>query len=395
MKRNVLLLIGSFEQGGSERQAVQLARLLCESGRYNLRVACLDGRGVLRAEIERLGLGEMPEFKLNSFYGLNMLKQLHRAARFMRKNRIDVVQTFDFYTNVFGMMAATMARVRVRIAAKRETEGVRTPTQKWVERRAFNLAHAIVANAQAVCDRLIAEGVRPEKIVTIHNWLDLERVAPPVGFEREETLRAFNLPDGLRFVTIVANMRNEVKDHRTFLRAARRVAEAVSDVGFALAGEGELMEALKREAAELGLRERAFFLGRCERVAELLAISDVCVLSSKAEGFSNSILEYMAAGKPVVATDVGGAREAIVEGETGYLVAPGDDATMAARIIALLREPERARRMGERGRTRVRENFSAQVQLRKVEALYRDLLASNFRQKATQRAVRDDVRDFK
>lgn len=395
MKRNVLLLIGSFEQGGSERQAVQLARLLCESGRYNLRVACLDGRGVLRAEIERLGLGEMPEFKLNSFYGLNMLKQLHRAARFMRKNRIDVVQTFDFYTNVFGMMAATMARVRVRIAAKRETEGVRTPTQKWVERRAFNLAHAIVANAQAVCDRLIAEGVRPEKIVTIHNWLELERVAPPVGFEREETLRAFNLPDGLRFVTIVANMRNEVKDHRTFLRAARRVAEAVSDVGFALAGEGELMEALKREAAELGLRERAFFLGRCERVAELLAISDVCVLSSKAEGFSNSILEYMAAGKPVVATDVGGAREAIVEGETGYLVAPGDDATMAARIIALLREPERARRMGERGRTRVRENFSAQVQLRKVEALYRDLLASNFRQKATQRAVRDDVRDFK
>lgn len=395
MKRNVLLLIGSFEQGGSERQAVQLARLLRESGRYNLRVACLDGRGVLRAEIERLGLGEMPEFKLNSFYGLNMLKQLHRAARFMRKNRIDVVQTFDFYTNVFGMMAATMARVRVRIAAKRETEGVRTPTQKWVERRAFNLAHAIVANAQAVCDRLIAEGVRPEKIVTIHNWLDLERVAPPVGFEREETLRAFNLPDGLRFVTIVANMRNEVKDHRTFLRAARRVAEAVSDVGFALAGEGELMEALKREAAELGLRERAFFLGRCGRVAELLAISDVCVLSSKAEGFSNSILEYMAAGKPVVATDVGGAREAIVEGETGYLVAPGDDATMAARIIALLREPERARRMGERGRTRVRENFSAQVQLRKVEALYRDLLASNFRQKATQRAVRDDVRDFK
>lgn len=390
MKHNVLLFIGSFNQGGSERQAVQLARLLHESGRYDLSVACLDGRGVLRAEVEKLGLGEIPEFKLSSFYDLNMARQLRRAAKFMRERKIEIVQTFDFYTNVFGMLAATLARVPVRIAAKRETEGFRTPAQKWVERRVFGLAHAVVANAEAVREKLIEEGVPANKITVIHNGLDLRRVAIPENFSPERVLRALGLPNGMRFVSIVANMRNEVKDHRTFLRAAQRVAEAVPDVGFALAGEGELMDSLREYASQLGLQGRAFFLGRCERVAELLAISDVCVLSSRAEGFSNSILEYMAAGKPVVATDVGGAREAIIEGETGYLVRPGDDAAMAERIIELLRDTEKAKRMGERGRARVQKLFSVEALIRRTEGLYERLLAKTLLGNPLQDSVRRD-----
>ena len=123
-----------------------------------------------------------------------------------------------------------------------------------------------------------------------------------------------------------------MKDHPTFLRAAKRVHEAVPEAAFVLAGEGRLTDSLRALAAELGLARDAFFIGRCSRIAELLAVSDVCVLSSKAEGFSNSILEYMAAARPVVVTNVGGAREAVAEGETGYLVEAGDDETMAARI---------------------------------------------------------------
>ncbi len=127
-------------------------------------------------------------------------------------------------------------------------------------------------------------------------------------------------------------------------------------------------------AKDLGIEGQTFFLGRCERIAELLKISEVCVLSSKAEGFSNSILEYMAAGRPVVATDVGGAREAMVEGETGYLVPAGDDALMAARIIALLRDPERAHSLGESGKQIVGQKFSCEAQLARTEALYDKLL---------------------
>jgi glycosyltransferase involved in cell wall biosynthesis len=110
-------------------------------------------------------------------------------------------------------------------------------------------------------------------------------------------------------------------------------------------------------------------------VPDLLSVSEVCALSSTAEGFSNSILEYMAAARPVVVTDVGGAREAVVEGQTGYIVPSGDDEQMAARIITLLREPGRARAMGERGQEVVRQKFSSQAQLENTHALYERLLS--------------------
>ena len=371
----VLHLINSFHQGGTERQAVQLARLLKDGGRYRPRLACLDGGGTLRAEAERLDLGEIPEFPLNSFYDRNAARQLRRLVRFMREQEFAVVHAHDFYTNVLGMAAAALARVPARVASRRDILGFRTPAQSFVERRAFNLAHRVLVNAGAVRDFLVGAGVPERKVVVLYNGLDTKRVEQPEGFERGAALEALGLPRGRRFVTIVANVQHEIKDHPTFLRAARSVKDAVPDAAFVIAGEGRLMDSLRAYADELGLGGDVFFVGRCERVAELLAVSDVCVLSSKAEGFSNSILEYMAAARPVVVTEVGGAREAVTEGETGFLVAPGDDRAMAERVTLLLREPERARAMGERGRRVVREKFSCEAQLASVEALYDQLLS--------------------
>src|SRR4051812_13941904 len=107
--KNVLQLIGSFHQGGSERQAVQLTRLLREDGRVNVSLATLDGDGILRGEVEKFGFTNVPEFKLTSFYNAKFVKQLLKFAQFMRSNRIDVIHTHDFYTNVFGMLAAQIA----------------------------------------------------------------------------------------------------------------------------------------------------------------------------------------------------------------------------------------------------------------------------------------------
>ncbi|MDT7603941.1 MAG: L-malate glycosyltransferase [Acidobacteriota bacterium] len=378
MSFNVLQLVGSFHQGGSERQAVQLARLLSEDVQTRVHLATLDAAGVLRADAERLNVGEIPEFRLTSFYDANFARQLRRFARFVREREIDVIHTHDFYTNVFGMAGATLARVPVRVASKRETTGMRTRAQKIVQRGAFALAHAVVVNAEAVRRDLEREGVPPRKIVTVYNGLDVRRCEPPANFSRANAAALFGLPrdERLRFVTIVANLRHDVKDHPTFLRAARRVREAFPDARFVIAGEGELTEPMRALAASYGLSNEVFFTGRCERVAELLYASDVCVLSSKAEGFSNAILEYMAAARPVVCTDVGGAREAVVEGKTGYVVAVGDDALMAERIVELLRDAERARLMGERGRERVARDFSCEAQLERTLGLYERLLAA-------------------
>ncbi len=376
MKRNVLQLIGSFHEGGSERQAVQLARLLKENGRYGVHIACLDASGVLRDEVERLGFGEIPEFPLTSFYDRNAIKQLRRFARFLREREIVVVHTHDFYTNVFGMPGAALARVPGRIASRRETKGWRTAVQRLVERRAYGFAHTVVANAEAVRDQLLAEGVRREKTVTIYNSLDIGRVSSSSAMRRDDALAALHLRGGNngQLVTIVANLRHKVKNHSMFLRAAHRVSQAMPQTRFVIAGEGELMTSLRAMAEGLGLGDKVSFIGRCDRIGELLALSDVCVLSSTAEGFSNSILEYMAAARPVVATDVGGAREAIIHGQTGYLVPSDDDVAMAERIVSLLRDPTSARAMGRRGRRIIEEKFSCEAQLERIEGLYDRLL---------------------
>jgi glycosyltransferase involved in cell wall biosynthesis len=372
MKPAVLQLIDSFDQGGSESQALQLTRLLSESGRFKVH---LSPKGSLRSTIEDLDLGEIPAFPLTSFYDRNALSQLRRFVQWMKSSHIDVLHTHDFYTNVFGMAAGALERVPVRVASMRETTGMRSRSQSRVQRAAYSLAHQIVANSGAVKDTLIAEGIRSEKVTVIYNGLDFRRLDTKAS--RPEALSLLGLPGGIqsgRFISIVANMRHEVKDYPMFLRSARRVLEAVPEAAFLLAGEGELSASLQALAAGLGIQDSVFFLGRCNNVAELLRISEVCVLSSKAEGFSNAILEYMAAARPVVATDVGGAREVIREGETGYLVPSGDDEQMAARLIALLRDPATARLMGAEGRRVVEEKFSCDAQLARTEELYNRLL---------------------
>jgi glycosyltransferase involved in cell wall biosynthesis len=374
---NVLLLIDGFDVGGAEGQLILLARKLLAGGRYAVHFGCLHRSGALLAEAETLSAGLIPEFPLTSFYDFNMLVQLRRFGRFVRERKIDIVHTDGFYTNVFGITGAALARVPARVAFRGETEGWRASRQNFVERRTFRFASVIHANSEAVKSYLVREGVPSQRIVVIYNGLDMERVTVSPSLSRRETLATFGLPADAdrRFVTIVANMRHHVKDHPMFLRSAGRIRAVVPEAVFVLAGEGELTSSLRALAAEFGLAQDTFFIGRCDRIAELLAVSDVCVLSSKAEGFSNSILEYMGAGRPVVATDVGGAREAIVNGGTGYLVASGDDKTMAECIVTLLQNPAQAREMGARGRRIAQEKFSDQVQLERTQALYDRLVA--------------------
>jgi glycosyltransferase involved in cell wall biosynthesis len=375
VKPNVLFIIDSFEQGGSERQALQLLRQLHTSGQCRVYLACLQDRGSLRAEADQLGLGEIYEYALTSFYDLNFARQIRRVVHFIKEKKIDVVHTHCFYTNIFGMTGAFLARVPARVTSKGETDGFRTPMQKRAERMAFRLADRVIANCHVVENQLIKEGVDSAKIIQHYNGLDMERLKVRPGLRREEAQAAFGLPANRRYVSIVANLHNPVKDHPMFLRAAARVRARVPDAAFAIAGEGELMEGLRTLTAELGIEQDVFFVGRCDHVANLLFASDIGVLSSKAEGFANAILEYMAAGLPVVATDVGGVREAIAENQTGYVVPSGDDMTMAARIIDLLNSPERARAMGERGKLIVAEKFSCDRHLQNTLELYDELLA--------------------
>ena len=359
---------------------MQLTGLLVGDGRYNVSVATLERDGMLLDRMAELGFKDIPEFRLSSFYDSNALRQWRRFRRFLLEHEIAVVHAHDFYTNVFGMFGAAAARVPVRIAARRES-AVRSKKQRLVERSAYRLAQVVVANCEEVKRQLIQEGVPAAKVQTVYNGVNLTKLAG-CNDSVENIRSSFGLPALDQFVTIVANMRVHIpgpepvclKDHPTFLRAAQRVLAELPNTGFIIAGEGELKKQTEDLALELGVSDRVFFIGRCERVSDLLKISDVCVLSSISEGFSNSILEYMAASKPVVSTDVGGAREAVIDGETGYIVKARDYETMGGRILSLLHSPDRARAMGFRGRALVEEKFSCAAQLNNTLNLYDRLL---------------------
>jgi len=345
--------------------------MLCGDATHEIFVATLNRQGILLKDIQKLGFHAIPEFSLKSFYDLNFVRQVRRCAKYLRDNRIDIIQTHDFYTNVFGMAAASLAGVSGKITSKRETGGMRSKLQDTIENIAFGRSDAIVVNSEAVRQYLEHRSVKAEKIRVIYNGVDLAQFEN-IKDGHADILRRFDLPaaDEIRLITMVANLRHSVKNVPMLLEVAKIVSRSDPNAHFVIAGEGELENELKQSAEVRGVSKNVHFIGRCGDVPALLRASYACVLTSANEGFSNSILEYMAVVKPVVATNVGGASEAIVDGTTGYLVESGDSSSMADRLIELLQNESHAQKMGIHGKARIAEKFSSENQLAKTLELY-------------------------
>ncbi len=369
----VLHLINSFEIGGTELQAIKIINSLAQRD-YEIFVASLSEKGTLRKELDWLKPDRYKCFPLTSFYDANCLKQLKLFRNFLEANRITLVHSHDFYTNIFGMTGAFLNRIGARVASKRATYS-KGAIKLFVERQSFRLAKKIATNSNAVSDFLTAYGIPKEKLVTIYNGLDVDRFIdkPAYDYEQIEKLTS-RLNPHAKVITIVANMRSRVKNHDLFLRGAQKIADQFPRVEFVLVGDGDLREAFIAKANDLGIGSRCHFTGNLTAIPEVLSISSIGVLCSDSEGFSNAILEYMAAGLPVVATDVGGAREAIIEGKTGFLIPPGDEKAFVRSVMRLLTDTELSHALGNAGRSRALTDFSRQAQIDATISLYNSIL---------------------
>jgi len=240
------------------------------------------------------------------------------------------------------------------------------------ERALAKRTDALLAVSPQVRDDLLGMGIG-----TPAQWHVI-----PVGIElddlvrdrpsRDAARRHLNLPLDAPIVGCVGRL-VPIKDHGTFLDAAVRLLRDRPDVTFAIAGDGELREGLKQRARQL-LGDRVVFLGWVEDLRSLYAAFDVVALTSRLEGTPVSLIEAAAAGKPVVATRVGGVREVVRDGETGLLVSPEDPVSVAASLLALLDDPQGARRMGAEGTAWVTGRFSARRLAQDLAALYAELL---------------------
>jgi glycosyltransferase involved in cell wall biosynthesis len=233
-------------------------------------------------------------------------------------------------------------------------------------------------------ERRMAEvvGIPSEKIVLVPNGIAPLPAGDGTGVRREA-----GVPGSASVLVAVANLRPQ-KAIDVMIRAVALLVADFPDVRLLIAGGGE-RSALEELAAELGVAHAVVFLGTRDDVADVLAAADVAVSSSDFEGSPLAGMEYLAAGLPVVATDVGGMPDLVHEGENGLLVKRQDPPAMAAALAQLLADPERARTMGERGRLLQEREFSLEAMVRRVEALYSERLA---RKRAARRASASSVR---
>lgn len=362
---SVLHIIDNLMPGGTERQCLELVRGLSGTGVRNV-VLCFR-TGPLLEEFERAGV-TIREIQQPSLRSGRFPFVLLRLARAVRDQRPHVVQTYGFYSNLPGLLAASLARVPARVSARRELGLYLRVSQRRADRVVGALAHRIVANSEAVRQQLIAQQrVDPRKVVVIRNGLDVQSWSRTDHTEGDQA-------DVI--VGMVARFR-EQKDHETFLRAAVEILKVIPYARFCLVGSGPLEGSVRNFAWRLGISAQVEFAGALagEELRAAVRRFSVSILTSKDnEGLPNAVLESMAACRPVVATAVGGTPEIIEDGVSGFLVPPGDPMRIAERVGRLLKDPSLARKVGERGRQKVEREFTLERMVAQFRALYRDLL---------------------
>ncbi|MDB4891755.1 MAG: glycosyl transferase, group 1 [Gemmatimonadetes bacterium] len=364
----IVYFIDTLGLGGTELNAVRLAEHL-DPEEFAISVACF-GDGPLRARLEAANI-PIHRYTLRSLYGPGMVREGRRFAAFLKSERVDVVHSHDRYSNLFCMMWGRYAGTPGLLASKRW--GTQRITHTVTNRLAYRLAHRVLGNSEQVGKSLVAvERVARERVVVVPNFVDddaFHAASPEVlgGLRRD-----LDVPADALVVGIVARL-SPIKDHRSLIKAVALLAPDFPKLVLVLIGSGPNRAELEAFAAAEGVTSIVRFAGQREPPPNLHSLFDVSVLCSLSEGFPNSVVEAMAAGRPVVGTTVGGVPDAVRNGENGILVPVQDPPALAAALAPLLRDSELRRRMGEAGRRIAREEFSASTVLPRLAALYREL----------------------
>ncbi len=342
----ILHLVDSLRVGGKERQTVELLKGLQRLSFVESIVATMGAEQFYVPDVQKLGIPLV--------YLIRRMRWdpsgFPRLWRILRRFRPHIVHTNSDMATTYVWPLARLMGIKLVNGTIRNTfsgSGLRWQWHLWMLR----LADARVANSRA---GFVSRGLPPDAPgnCVIHNGFDLERFES-VAFTQAGDL-AFEL-EGRKAVGMVAEF-SDYKDFPTFIRAAQLVLARRQDVVFVAVGAGKNLEACKRMASSQEIAIR--FLGERKDVEALVKQLDIGVLCTFTEGISNSVMEYMAAGKPVVVTDGGGSSELVVDRETGFLIEPSNAAAVAEKIDWLLDKPDKAHEMGVAGQLRLSRSFS-------------------------------------
>jgi glycosyltransferase involved in cell wall biosynthesis len=302
---------------------------------------------------------ELP--RLASFRTISTVLKL---ARFLRRNRFDIVHTFFQDGNIIGVLAGALAGVRSIVVSRRDIGHWYTPKKLFVLRQVNRLADYFLVNSEAVKRAVIEhEKVNPRRIKVIRNGFFNIPDDSPSPLSKA----AIGVPADSRLVGIVANL-GTVKRIDNFIRIAEKVAD--KQTRFLVIGAGKNREVLLDQARQLGLGDRLQIIHTLDNVFDYMKLFDVGLLTSDAEGLSNTLIEYQMCGKPALAFDVGGNREVIQNGKTGYLIAPGDLDEMVKKLDTLLSDEPLRRTMGQNAASWARTEFHGSRLITRTSEFY-------------------------
>jgi glycosyltransferase involved in cell wall biosynthesis len=363
-----ILQINSGEGwSGGQYQVLLLSRGLHERG-HHVVVACPPGSALAqKASKEGLIVETVP------MRGQWDLRAVFRLREIMKRHRIEIVNTHKPKPHTLALLAAITAQVPVVVATRRVSFPLRRHPFRWAKWVAG--VDKIIAVARSVEESLIRSGVPAEKVVTIYGAIDLNRFRPAAP---DPALQAeLGIEEGTWIVGKVADYR-PWKGYGVYLEAASMVLKEEPRVRFlAIGGKSDYFNEMQAQARRLSIENQVTFTGFRDDVERFYPLMNVSVNCSTAgEGLPGVLRESLAMEVPVVATDVGGNREVVIDDQTGRLIPPNDPGALARAILDLLSDRETALRLGRKGRSFVEHNFSVETMVAGTEALYQTLVAA-------------------
>lgn len=377
-----MYICGTLNIGGAEKHLVEICKSLPKD-KFNVSVVAIYGSGVLERELRKHNIKVIVPSSLEKCISLpKMVRKITYAPiaifsliLLMRKTKPDIIHMFLPAPYLMGGIAAIFARVPIRIMSRRSRNFYQKkyPLVSIVETYLHKTMTVLLGNSQPVIEDLKQEGALESKTKLIYNGIETDRSK---NFQsKSKTRRALDISDDAVVFIIVANLL-PYKGHQDLLFALNLMKNQIGENWVLLcAGEDRgILKSLKQESISLGLNNNIRWLGSQENVDHLLLASDVGVLCSHEEGFSNSLLEYMRAGLLCIVTNVGGNSEAILDGKHGYVTEPRDVRALSYSLIKAASNPEMRRKMGLAARCRVEKNFTLDKCVDKYVSIYNSVI---------------------
>lgn len=367
---HVLFLIDHLmARGGGEGNLLKVVQLLPPE-----LVRCSVATFRINPEIRKSINVPVYVFPWRRVYHLSALKAAFALRKLIREQQVDIVQTYFETSNLWGGLVAKLSGALL-LSSRRDMGILRKAKHRLAYRLVNRLSDRVLAVSEEVRRFCIDQDrLDPAKVSVVYNGVDLQQLASAGAgtnpFAGSEWASASNI------VTCVANVRR-IKGIDVVVRCAQRVCQELPDTVFLIAGslyERDYSQEIQEMIRSLGMEKNVILLGFVEDPTPLLRISKAFCLLSRSEGFCNALLEAMACGVPSVVTRVGGNPEAIHDGEDGFLVESENHQAAADRLLHLLRNPGRAKQMGEAGRVAANTRFSSEAMIRQLIEVYRGLM---------------------